>query len=547
MQSPYGPCYLGKEIKGYNFISVLGQGSFGKVYKTFKNDKNQFFAIKTISFQLINKFNAKRFIDTEIDIMRSHHHQNILGLIEEFDTPTHKCIVMKVYEEGDLSCFLKQVGRFPETDCVHILMQILDGFQELHKLKIIHRDFKLANILIDKGSAVIADFGLAKKGSETTCTFVGTLLTQAPEVTEYRTVYDNRVDIWSIGVCCYQMLFGHSPFGRDINERTLALKNHSGKNLRFAKEIPVSENCKDLLRRMLEIDPNQRIFWLEIYTHPLFREFENIEMEYSVLKIEAPVENKVHQQFMKTGKEGNLPVLVSTNEEIQPLEVLMFKKNNSAKEIILHKKFSKIDRLFLHEQTLLLYTLKAAQCMKKQAKFIKEGALFLGFMLAKREELRMGEIIKLLELKKDVYQIDAFELYEQKGNLEDKVKELKEVYTQDVQGYVSILRNSMMEEKEKRGKWVEFDKVEKFEFVNLPELQKIMRDLWGEIVLDMRCVSFGEDTMQLIFKDLARFYLCLEADNIMVFSNKESEFNWTEFSKKFEKLDCQVYCNKMAK
>ena len=200
----------------------------------------------------------------------------------------------------------------------------------------------------------------------------------------------------------------------------------------------------------------------------------------------------------------------------------------------------------MYEETLLLYTLKAAQCMKKQAEVIREGALFLGFMLAKKVELRVGEAIKLLELKKDIYHVDAFELYQQKGKLEDRVQRLRDVYAQNCQSYVSILKKSMLEEKTKRGKWEEFDKVGEFEVIDLPELQQLMRGCWREIVSDMRFVYFGDETMRLIYQDLARFYLCMNSEKTMPFSNKGKEFDWLEFSNAFEKLDWQAFCDKKA-
>ena len=134
-----------------------------------------------------------------------------------------------------------------------------------------HRDFKLANIFVNNDTLVIGDFGFAKMGADVAQTILGTPITMAPELQDPNSAsgYTNKADIWSIGVVFFQMLFGKAPFvGFSIKEIYQNIKKNSGANLRFPK--PVSQNCQDLLRSLLTMDPEKRISWHGFFNHPLF-------------------------------------------------------------------------------------------------------------------------------------------------------------------------------------------------------------------------------------------------------------------------------------
>lgn len=88
----------------------------------------------------------------------------------------------------------------------------MNGFQELRKHNIMHRDFKLANIFVNNGVVKIGDFGFAKSGFEMTSTKLGTPLTMAPELLMDKGSYNSKADLWSIGVVTYQLLVGEPPF-----------------------------------------------------------------------------------------------------------------------------------------------------------------------------------------------------------------------------------------------------------------------------------------------------------------------------------------------
>lgn len=121
--------------------------------------------------------------------------------------------MLEYCNEGDLSQYLKERKFLTEDEAVEFLCQILNGFKTLVKNNIMHRDFKLANILKHNGNIKIADFGFSKLlgSSNLTNTMLGSPLNMAPEVLNSQS-YDNKADIWSVGTCFYELLFGKPPY-----------------------------------------------------------------------------------------------------------------------------------------------------------------------------------------------------------------------------------------------------------------------------------------------------------------------------------------------
>lgn len=134
----------------------------------------------------------------------------------------------------------------------------MNGFQALREKKVLHRDFKLANLFINDETLVIGDFGFAKSGNDMAQTKLGTPLTMAYEIltaTSDSFLYNSKADLWSVGVVYYQMLFGKTPFfGFTIPSLIKDINKKIGK-LDFP--LPVSSESKDLINRLLQPDPEK--------------------------------------------------------------------------------------------------------------------------------------------------------------------------------------------------------------------------------------------------------------------------------------------------
>jgi hypothetical protein len=169
-------------------------------------------------------------------------------------------------------------GKFPdgldEESAVVYLRQICEGFHAMHNsgYKIMHRDLKLANIFLDDNGVVIGDFGFAKLGESKAFTELGTPYYMAPEtlLKNKESDYNNKCDIWSIGVCFYKLLFGTLPFmNASSKAELLNLIVTQGINFNLKKKI--SPQSKLLLEKMLNKKVEQRISFEELFNHPLIK------------------------------------------------------------------------------------------------------------------------------------------------------------------------------------------------------------------------------------------------------------------------------------
>ncbi|AYV84610.1 MAG: serine/threonine protein kinase [Hyperionvirus sp.] len=237
---------------------------------------NGIVAIKKILVQK-SSFRQQKLVKEEVAIVlhiRDNPNENVVRYYDVIDDLDTIYIVMEYCENGDLS---KIMGRGPmgEEDVRYYFVQLIKGVRYLDENKIIHRDIKPKNILLTGGDASvlkICDFGLAKNksGLSRVYTACGSPLYMAPEMFGEKS-YNDTVDVWSIGIILYEMLYGINPFGKmkDYNELELFMLDGDDeivippKN----KNIFVSDSCLDLLRSLLTKNNETRITLAEVYNH----------------------------------------------------------------------------------------------------------------------------------------------------------------------------------------------------------------------------------------------------------------------------------------
>ena len=207
-----------KKVGNYTLVSELGKGQFGVVYKAHNTATDEVFAIKSITKQsVMSSPKLKELFDTEVKIMASIKHPNIMHLYELLETNNNYYLVLDYCRSGDMESYVKKHKGLGEEESVYLLMQVMNGFKELHKNKIMHRDFKLANIFLDDDRAVIGDFGFAKSGTEMAQTKLGSPITMAPEILLNkggRLAYTNKADLWS-----WCLLFRDDLWSRTLAQR----------------------------------------------------------------------------------------------------------------------------------------------------------------------------------------------------------------------------------------------------------------------------------------------------------------------------------------
>lgn len=155
--------------------------------------------------------------------------------------------------------------RFPEVTAAHYVAQIADALKYCHARKVIHRDIKPENLLIGaKGEIKIADFGWSVHApSSRRTTLCGTLDYLSPEMVHGKT-HNEKVDLWSLGVLCYEFLVGHPPFEANTYDETY--RKISKAMLVFPEHV--SELARDLIKRLLVVDPDARLDLDGVLCHP---------------------------------------------------------------------------------------------------------------------------------------------------------------------------------------------------------------------------------------------------------------------------------------
>jgi serine/threonine protein kinase len=180
---------------------------------------------------------------------------------------------MEYCEGGDMKKLISQA--IGEQKAVFFLRQIISALKILKENKVVHRDLKPANILITGDSIIkIADFGLARTIDPESLakTFAGTLAYMAPEVFDAKINnerYDYRADIWSVGCILYELITGIKPFNPPDVSRIKTSINSSLKSADFLNSPEFSLSCKDFLKKIFQIDPNNRINFEEFCNHEL--------------------------------------------------------------------------------------------------------------------------------------------------------------------------------------------------------------------------------------------------------------------------------------
>uniref|UniRef100_A0A671YH79 protein kinase C n=1 Tax=Sparus aurata TaxID=8175 RepID=A0A671YH79_SPAAU len=288
-------------LQDFKLIAVLGRGHFGKVLLSEYKRSGSQYAIKALKKgdivardEVESLMCEKRIFET----VNGSHHPFLVNLFACFQTPEHVCFVMEYTAGGDLMMHI-HADVFSEPRAVFYSACVVLGLQFLHDHKIVYRDLKLDNLLLDTdGFVKIADFGLCKEGmgfGDRTSTFCGTPEFLAPEVLT-DTSYTRAVDWWGLGVLVYEMLVGESPFPGDDEEEVFdSIVNDEVRYPRF-----LSTEAIGIMRRLLRRNPERRLGSGEkdaedVKKQPFFR---NMDWE-------ALLQRKVPPPFVPTigGKE----------------------------------------------------------------------------------------------------------------------------------------------------------------------------------------------------------------------------------------------------
>ncbi|PFH58986.1 hypothetical protein XA68_12962 [Ophiocordyceps unilateralis] len=246
----------------------LGKGKFGRVYLARERTSGFICALKVLHKSELQVGGVERQVRREIEIQSNLRHPNILQLFGHFHDSKRVFLILEFAGKGELYKHLRRENRFPEWKAAQYIAQMASALRYLHRKHVIHRDIKPENILVGiHGEIKISDFGWSVHApNNRRKTMCGTLDYLPPEMIKSGSsdnYYNEKIDLWSLGVLTYEFLVGEAPF-----EDTPVMTHR--RIARVDMSIPsfVSPEASDIIKRLLVLDPEKRLPLEQVQLHP---------------------------------------------------------------------------------------------------------------------------------------------------------------------------------------------------------------------------------------------------------------------------------------
>ena len=274
-------------LDDFEIIKLIGRGSFANVYLV-KNKSNQkIYSMKKLNKPFLKRNKQEQHTINERILLSKMNNPFLVKLYCCFQDNEHLYFIMEFIQGGELFFHLHRETRFDDEKTSFYIAELILALDFLHKNKIIYRDIKPENILLDvEGHIKLTDFGLSRmccSKNEKVFTICGTPFYIAPEILENKG-YNNSVDWWSLGCLMYEMLVGKPLFNFNnininINEYKKPLQLSTG----------FSDEAKDLITKLLDLDPKKRIGAgpngvEDLKKHPYFKGIDWKELENKNVK-----------------------------------------------------------------------------------------------------------------------------------------------------------------------------------------------------------------------------------------------------------------------
>ncbi|XP_068921055.1 myosin light chain kinase, smooth muscle isoform X6 [Petaurus breviceps papuanus] len=286
----------------YDIEERLGSGKFGQVFRLVEKKTGKIWAGK---FFKAYSAKDKENIRQEIDIMNCLHHPKLVQCVDAFEEKANIVMVLEIVSGGELfERIIDEDFELTERECIKYMKQISEGVAYIHRQGIVHLDLKPENIMcVNKtGTRIkLIDFGLARKleNAGSLKVLFGTPEFVAPEVINYEPI-GYATDMWSIGVICYILVSGLSPFMGDNDNETLA--NVTSATWDFDDEAfdEISDDAKDFISNLLKKDMKNRLDCTQCLQHPwLMKDTKN--MEAKKLSKDRMKKYMARRKWQKTG------------------------------------------------------------------------------------------------------------------------------------------------------------------------------------------------------------------------------------------------------
>ena len=342
---------LERECTKDDFYSVedkaIGKGGFGRVWKVRYKDSDKVYVIKVMCKQNIIAQKMTEQINREIEIMYKINHPHIIKLINHFEDDQNLYLIMELGARGQLFSLLNKYRHgFDQTRAAQYMREIISAVKYLHSFDppIIHRDIKPENILLDEnGRCKLADFGWSNyvNPDKVRVTFCGTPEYLAPEMVN-KIGHDTSVDIWALGVLCFELLTGKLPFNGRNNKELFS--NIGALNINWP-ENDFNPLAKNLIIKILKKNPKERPSLDEILSQPWFEKYKpmlpvmvpsKISLEEYLLQHTISVKkkevkdniNKIIQRKGQTASITSLIKKINHSESVNDQKINSINSNN---------------------------------------------------------------------------------------------------------------------------------------------------------------------------------------------------------------------------
>jgi len=312
-------------MQNYHLLNQIGEGSFGRVYKARRKYTGRLVAIKMINKLGQTKEDLQSFRG-EISILRKADHPNIMRMLEIFETDTDFCLVTEL-ARGDLFQIISDNQTLPEEILKKVAFQLLSALNYLHIHRVIHRDIKPQNVLISmNGNLKLCDFGFARSLSNNTImlnSVKGTPLYMAPELVQEQQ-YNERVDIWSLGIILYELFYGKPPYYTNSIYKLIQMIVNDP----ITWPGPISEQFKDVLKSMLQKDPSARYSCDAVLKFPFFNGldstmFDDMVYRFKAAQFEEAIKENANNKTEPTQKKYDFQTIIVNHASYSNEDIIM--------------------------------------------------------------------------------------------------------------------------------------------------------------------------------------------------------------------------------
>ena len=524
-----------KNIKYYHLIEQIGKGATGKVWLAVDERKNELLAIKAIPNEYLKKEEGKTRIKSELENLHKLKHKNIIQIRGYEATKNNTYIALEYCNGGNLHEYQKFYQKTTKTTLNElyiqkIMKQITAGLEFMHLNKIIHRDIKLENILInfdkypnlaikgklppkvkyenislsDSFTIKIADLGFSKniEVSNITATVLGTPINMSPDivnnyVSDETKSYNTSVDLWSLGAITYELLTGKQAFsGSQFQE---VFKQIMEGKYTLPSSMVVSVEIISFINGLLQFYPEKRLNWEQIKTHPFLTKstenFTYIELksiaEGDKKNIELNSKNCDNLLWILFKGKLNLGLDKLNMKEIKGKDLKQSIMDNTVNNEEIKKAIEKEKKKIKEEAIRLEKEKLEAENLKKEAEKIKNEVNLIKQKNEEREkklkdeELKRKEMEEKLKKEGELNQQKEQEIQTQMNEYKKQIEALereKKENDQKLKNAEKLLKNAEKLKKDNENQMKELEKNKESEEKKRKEEEEKMKQKEKELI-----------------------------------------------------------------